>query len=518
MSITVKDCLSLPSLSFGTVIAGKAGLDRIVSSISVLEFHDQDDATLDVFTPNELVLSAFYAFRHDAQKQCEAMEDLISTGAIALVLFYVGKVIPQVDETLIQTADKHDFPLIVLENNSYQVKYSDLISDIMEAIIRDSDFSQDFIRSTEKRLAQIPTELRTMENLLRVISNHYKCNLLLSGSSQVYFQVTYRPSSVWNDPDHFHQLFRYAPSGYQMVEDNGLRAYKMDFSYFENTRMTLYASCYNTQLDEKILTDMCSCVGFFFTIWGYSLDLQSPQTLLPLILKAEASAAKKYLWNSNIEFERISSLIVISSGNASLDALHHQIIQVFNEYHKFFLADKIDDHLVILTSIAFSKSLDYALYTDLWKLVESYNEKASFFMDTGSKEIASIKRTYTDYLKNEPALGKIFLNRRCWDIHDILLTQEVTALSKVNSKRTEYFYHIIDALRNDSDALLETLAAYLIDCDSKLNQTADMLYLHRNTVTYRLNKVKQLTNTNFTLMPVTYDFYMALAIWRYHNI
>lgn len=518
MSITVKDCLSLPSLSFGTVIAGKAGLDRIVSSISVLEFHDQDDATLDVFTPNELVLSAFYAFRHDTQKQCEAIEDLINTGAIALVLFYVGKVIPHVDETLMRTADKHDFPLIVLDNNSYQVKYSDIISDIMEAIIRDSDFSQDFIRSTEKRLAQIPTELRTMENLLRVISNHYKCNLLLSGSSQVHFQVTYRPSSVLNDPDYFHQLFRYAPSGYQMVEDKGLRAYKMDFSYFENTRMTLYASCYNTQLDEKILTDMCSCIGFFFTIWGYSLDLQSPQTLLLLILKAEESAAKKYLWNSNIEFDRIASLIVISSGNASLDALHHNIIQVLNEYHKFFLADKIDGRLVILTSIVFSKSLDYALYTDLRKLVENYDEKASFFMDGGSKEIASIKRTYTDYLRNELALGKIFLNRRNWDIHDIMLTQEVTALSKANSKRTDYFYYIIDSLKNDSEALLETLATYLIDCDSKLNQTADMLYLHRNTVTYRLNKVKQLTNTDFTLMPVTYDFYMALAIWRYHNI
>lgn len=518
MSITVKDCLSLPSLSFGTVIAGKAGLDRIVSSISVLEFYDQDDAHLDVFTPNELVLSAFYAFRHDAQKQCEAVEDLINTGAIALVLFYVGKVLPQVDETLIQTADKHDFPLIVLENNSYQVKYSDIISDIMEAIIRDSDFSRDFIRSTEKRLAQIPVELRTMENLLRVISTHYKCNLLLCGSSQVYFQVTYRPSSVLHDPDYFYQLFRHTSSGYQTAEDQGLRAYKMDFSCFENTRMTLYASCYNTHLDEKILTDMCSCVGFFFTIWGYSLDLQSPQTLLPLILKTEESAAKKYLWNSNIDFARISSLIVISSGKASLDALYRDIVHDFHEYHKFFLADKIDGHLVILTSIIFSKSLDHALYNDLCRAVENCDEKASFFMNSGSKDIASIKRTYTDYLRNEPALEKIFLNRRNWDIHDIMLTQEITDLSKINSKRTEYFYDIIDSLKNDSDALLETLATYLIDCDSKLNLTADMLYLHRNTVTYRLNKAKQLTNTDFTLMPVTYDFYMALAIWRYHNI
>ena len=58
----------------------------------------------------------------------------------------------------------------------------------------------------------------------------------------------------------------------------------------------------------------------------------------------------------------------------------------------------------------------------------------------------------------------------------------------------------------------------MIDCDSKLNLTAQTLFLHRNTVTYRLNKVRQLTNTNFTLMPAAYDFYMALALWRYQKM
>ena len=62
MSITLKDCLSLPSMSFGRVIAGSAGLDKIVSSISVLEFFEHESYGLDVFTPNELILSAFYDF------------------------------------------------------------------------------------------------------------------------------------------------------------------------------------------------------------------------------------------------------------------------------------------------------------------------------------------------------------------------------------------------------------------------------------------------------------------------
>ena len=38
MSITIRDCLNLPSFSFGNVVAGKNGLDKIVSSVSVMEF------------------------------------------------------------------------------------------------------------------------------------------------------------------------------------------------------------------------------------------------------------------------------------------------------------------------------------------------------------------------------------------------------------------------------------------------------------------------------------------------
>ena len=190
----------------------------------------------------------------------------------------------------------------------------------------------------------MPTELRTMENLLRIMSNHYKCNLLLSTRSQVYFQASYRPSYVLNDPDYFYDIFRGSPSGYASkdVEQDGAQfhIYKMDFSSGRDTRMTLYASCHNTVLDEKIISDMCACTGFFSSVWGYSIDLQSPHALLSLIFKTEEAAAKKYLRNSNISFDRISNLIIISSGNGSMEPLRDQIRRLFEEYHKFYLSDR----------------------------------------------------------------------------------------------------------------------------------------------------------------------------------
>lgn len=518
MSITLQDCLSLPSLSFGKVVAGEAGLDKIVSSVSVLEFSDYERWNLDIITPNELVLSAFYEIKNDVEKQCEEIRNLADTGTIALVLFYVGKVLPHVDEKLRQTADRLNFPLIVLENDSYRIKYSDIISDVLGAILQDQQHAEDFISFTEKRLAQMPAELRTMENLLRIMSDHYKCNLLLQ-SGQVYFQACYRPSFVLNDPDFYYSQFREAPSGYStrdVVEDGAVfHLYKLDFSNADHIHMILYASCHNTQLSEKILSDMCACTGFFSSLWGYSLDLDAPQSLVSLIFKAEEGAAREQLRSVNIPFARIANLLIISAGDGPLEPLQQQIFALFDEYHKFCLADRLDGRLILLSSFSLAESLDHALFDDLTAMTEAYDERASVFMDSGNREIAGLKQTYKDYFKSETALGKIFRSRRTWDDHDIMFSQEVIALTETDNKRKEHLLGIIDTLKDDGDDLLNTLAIYLIDCDSRLNAAAQNLYLHRNTVTYRLNKVRQLTNTNFSLMPAAYDFYTALALWRY---
>lgn len=519
MSVTVKDCLHLPSLSFGRVVGGKAGLEKIVSSVSVLEVFDHTE--LNAFTPNELIISALYGVRDDVDKQCEVLQELSDTGGIALVLFYVGRIVPVVDEKLIRLADKLEFPLIEIKSDDYRIKYSDIISDVMSSIIQNQTVSDDFVSTTEKRLAQLPTELRSMENLLDIMSNHFKCSLVLTGSAQMYFQSVYHPARTLTEPDLFYEQFHDEPAGYShreiLLDGTRFHLYKMDFSHSENTRMTLYASCRNTVLDEKILSDMCTCTRFFSTVWGYSLNPASPETLLSLILKADEKAALRFLQTADISFERLRNLMIISPGDGDITALMSHIAQIFGEYHKYFLADMIDGQIVILSKLYLPDSFDNALFEELWQFVESYDSQASFFMDGGSKDIASLKRTYSDYRKSVPALRKIFLNRRNWDTHDVMLSQEVMALSETHSRRTAYLTDIIHTLKNDSDDLLSTLCVYLIDCDAKLNRTAQTLFLHRNTVSYRLNKVKQLTNTNFTLMPAAYDFYTALALWRYRE-
>lgn len=134
MSITVKDCLNLPALSTARLVAGHQGLDNIVTTISVIEFDDYED---DFFVPNEIVITSFYSVKDDVSEQCRILEHSKSSGDVAVVLFYSDIVMRGIDSRLLDTANRIGLPLIVLPEDNIKLKYSDVISEVMEAVVLD---------------------------------------------------------------------------------------------------------------------------------------------------------------------------------------------------------------------------------------------------------------------------------------------------------------------------------------------------------------------------------------------
>lgn len=67
---------------------------------------------------------------------------------------------------------------------------------------------------------------------------------------------------------------------------------------------------------------------------------------------------------------------------------------------------------------------------------------------------------------------------------------------------------------NNEDELLVTLAAFLLDAELSYRKAAEKLYLHRNTIKYRINKVNELLAFPVTKIPESYKVYQAIAVWR----
>ncbi|MGI6318509.1 MAG: PucR family transcriptional regulator ligand-binding domain-containing protein, partial [Dethiobacteria bacterium] len=95
MAVTVADLLKLPSLRNAEVVAGRGGLQKIVSSISVLESVDPEllmEAHFhnDEFYGSEIVITSFINIKDDVELQCRNIRRLAEGGEVGLILYYVG--------------------------------------------------------------------------------------------------------------------------------------------------------------------------------------------------------------------------------------------------------------------------------------------------------------------------------------------------------------------------------------------------------------------------------------------
>ena len=81
MKVTVADCLKLLALRENQLAAGANGLDRAVSSVTVLEWPEVQALSFDV------IISALVHIKDDVEHQCRLLRHLRSLGATGLIVW-----------------------------------------------------------------------------------------------------------------------------------------------------------------------------------------------------------------------------------------------------------------------------------------------------------------------------------------------------------------------------------------------------------------------------------------------
>ena len=189
MSITVADVLKLPSMRGAQVIGGKKGLSRIVSSISVLEYAQINAVQTELFENieffgNELAITGFLNNPDDVELQCMNIRRLTQVGEVGMILFYVGVVMKRVDQRLIDLANELDFVLICMPLGQKNQRYSEVICEVMELIHRDQMNGANLVSELLEQAASLPAHRRTVDSMLRMLSNRLRASVVLMDSSR----------------------------------------------------------------------------------------------------------------------------------------------------------------------------------------------------------------------------------------------------------------------------------------------------------------------------------------------
>lgn len=66
----------------------------------------------------------------------------------------------------------------------------------------------------------------------------------------------------------------------------------------------------------------------------------------------------------------------------------------------------------------------------------------------------------------------------------------------------------------EDNAFLKTLEVYLLDTESSVSACAERLFLHKNTVKYRLNRIRDLLGHPLNKVPELFSLYRSVALNR----
>lgn len=187
MSVRLEKILELPSLREAEVVSGRKNLEKTVTSLSFLEVSDMTFFDDKIQTPNEyyageLTISSLYTIKDDVKKQCETIRRLHSLGEIGMILYYVGIVVEDLAQEVIDVAEEVGFIIIKMPENDYSLRYNEAIVEIMAEIVKENT-SENIVNEVLEKTSLLPEHLRNVEMSLKILSDLLRSNVVLTNEA-----------------------------------------------------------------------------------------------------------------------------------------------------------------------------------------------------------------------------------------------------------------------------------------------------------------------------------------------
>lgn len=496
--MNVRDMLKIPSMEGARLLAGADQLDRLVTTISVLEVSEpaayNQMPIKGEYSGNEFVITSFAQIADNVEKQLEIVSILHKHSQLGIILYYVGIIMPEVSQQLIDKMEELKMVLIVMPENRMELRYSEVISEVQTYVNNEeSQFveQQDILVETIRNL---PPGQHQIETALSILSDKLKCSLFLLNQEQDILVSKSWPRSL----DHY--LRDYLQQSTDAKQKNAV--IELQQAVFFYTRVSLelptlsqdysLAVFRKEPLSDPQLQSLQQMIEKMVKFFGEEQLLNTSQQFFFACQTGDLSMAsllaKKagILLNQPMDFycfykeqgkERLKELVKEYPNN-----LYYQDAQ-FEWLIGNTVATTKDEHLKRKTPSEFL-----------------FQVKQFSSLETVHQQMQRVERNLKELLR-------VFPGKAVFIPEDLSMVIDVTP-----------DFEPIDLLKYlKEEEMIETLAAYFLDYDESINNTAEALFLHNNTIKYRLKKAQEQLEISFSHTASRYLMVKSLIYFRkYH--
>ena len=503
MGISMVDCLSLPSFQGAEVISGEDRLSHGVNNISVLEIlnEEQIDYLKESLNGFEIYLTSFSGISDNIQAQCEVIELLANKGNVSLVIYYLGSVVKDLHPDVISTARQLGLPLVIMPAGRLDLKYRDAIQEVSSLLLEEQLRKEESYKDLAVLLSKIPESNRSFAKLLKTISDLKMVNLLLS---DVSYLNTMQSSYINAKPFDYCTIIDIFSKNCSDNSDH------MVVSEFEGHKINIfrirlkshsfrYFYLYIIDDSESLTLDdarqITEIVELFSEVWNLSKEEISSQSILTALddnnIERLRAISKRY----DLNLEKPGTLFLIHPNIAENPAyntvsarlqLRENISQIVKDSQPYVLFNTYGKYFVLFIKEDLDESLDTELFEAMSDALKSCNSSITE-IHASLKDIRGILPLYDAYFTD---MEKILPKQKRYTLSDIFFACSCRRVIEINGPDKTILDSVLSKVDNLPDAqdLLDTLSTFYLDTDCEINLTADILYIHRNTVKYRLKK------------------------------
>ncbi len=525
MSVTVSDLLKLPSLQQAKVIGGAGGLHKVVSSISVLESIDPAVLINEVFTHekysgSEIVITGFLNCVNDIDLQCSNLLRLIDGGEVGLVLYYVGVYLPCVDQRLIDIANKNDFVLICMPEGQRHLRYSDLITDVTECIYQDRCTSVSLVSDILARISSAPRPQQTVGTALQILCAELGCSAVLSTHEGNILNLATWPSGMENTilegVEHYFPLPTEAnciPCPFLSDAEMSCIPIRSDLAQPLQLTLVKVGAPLRPQLTEQAADTVRICIN----IWGKQHGAVAIHELVRAILQDEPLKMRRLAEIFHVDVASLHELWMLCGTDANeVENRMEQDLSLARQCADSVVGATFEGQPVMFLSTPHSLRETDSVMKELLSNALKTSPDAVIVRCSGLSNTTSCREAYLLTLDNLADAKRIFPRKKLFLLGELELA--ASCRKQISEGEAAALQRILPltALQSSQEYsdLLYTVCVYLLDSDSSVTRTAEMLYLHKNTIKYRLQRISDLLGYRLGKMPETIDLYRGAAIYR----
>lgn len=535
MMISLKSLLDIPRFSDLKLVTDNDLLnDNIIESVEITETPDIEN----YIPKNVLVLSTGMAFKDDQTEFIPFIQSLIRADAIGLGI-KINRFINEITPDVIEFANKHSFPLIIIPDH---YPLGSLLHQIMNIVWQTEREEIEFALDIQKSFSNLLLQDASNDLLVNEFSKMIEAPIILLDpfqgivshsrhfnnrvdNAEYYVDLLFKERKEANRKDGSFiieqmngekrnlslikiQVYKYFPHYLIVFDPEKLpfptsvftidqAALVFQFNLFKNEKVNeaLYANeayFFNGLIDKQV-KDSYSLKNWFKVSQNYGyinsnyyqvVNIHSRELTKERIntLKSSEKALLSYRWlRENLE-EYFDNALVIWR------AATQEIILILQEE-----APNLSQSLMKI-----SKKIDRIL-----------NNQLTFSVGQAFSNWEKIEQSYIQanlaHKEIEDETIKFYRDKGMYQLFNDLDNSEIVYFCKATLK--DFAYPEDDVMKD----LRETLDVYLKN-QSEITRTAKELFIHRNTVKYRINRCEEILGVQVDAPEESLNIRLALNL------